>query len=693
MFIAKKDNTERDFSGFVEPLGESFCGNLAKAYERFWPANASTETTYYFHAKSFLIFLAEDPSQAEIRQYLKTGKISDTGKSYIDVLFHNLMSAYRRQLDRSQKNNRSKSNITCGVRWFVRQLGNHGIFPQNLRIKGFKFEVGIGSTLLDVVRHGEIDIESLIAKHKEILLSEGLDELEDISRLLTGIFEEAESSGKDISDDFDIVEASAHVLDDRLKDLEKASAEIIIEHYALYLNARLWAKDAFFINRAEKLNELFQRSESHKKSTEIGLEYSRLLDGCEFETLVVYCHRYHNGIVPHSDRSEFWLLGNRIYNSGLSFADVRKALGYSPESKAAAFTWLSIKYAINPEALLNITKDCLVSTGTERGYQLFWNKLRKGGDNLESVVVEARDPGVGLTADTLTAVDVINFLKDSTESIRTFAREEDKNYLFINYYKNNTKYGDGNKRIYVPSLLALGTINKAFKSLCLKVSNKRWSSTVKALRGSVLLLTGIITRDAFQVMQVGRHTDLTMATKYTFHLPEILRREKKVRDFLDWFETLLTVNIDQFAVKIGIDIETYERRKEKILNNQFGGIHCADPKAGIQPGTKSGEVCHRVDRCVSCDNRRNLFLATKENIASVIFWRDALKEAQRDLGEEDFSKWRLWLLFVNSVLDRLYTIREHRRLLGQAEEYCRLNPSPYAHLIPIRMVEEDLASP
>ncbi len=35
MFIAKKDNAERDFSGFVEPLGESFCGNLAKAYERW----------------------------------------------------------------------------------------------------------------------------------------------------------------------------------------------------------------------------------------------------------------------------------------------------------------------------------------------------------------------------------------------------------------------------------------------------------------------------------------------------------------------------------------------------------------------------------------------------------------------------------------------------------------------------------
>ena len=87
----------------------------------------------------------------------------------------------------------------------------------------------------------------------------------------------------------------------------------------------------------------------------------------------------------------------------------------------------------------------------------------------------------------------------------------------------------------------------SFKSLCREVSGERWSSTLKALRGSVLLLTGLVTRDAMQVMQVGRHSDLTMAAKYTHHLPEILRREKKVREFLDWFETVLTVNIDQFA--------------------------------------------------------------------------------------------------------------------------------------------------
>jgi hypothetical protein len=690
MLKLKKGYTERDFGKYTESLGHYFCNALVSAYEIFWPDNSSTEVTYFYSIIKFLDFLAEDGSQEELRNFLKTGEISDLGESYIVVLFHNLMSGFRSNLDKLEIENRTKNTYAAGVRAFVRHLANRGVVPHGLYIKGFKFERGIGSTLLDVTIHKEVDIQALISQHQDTLISEGLDDLEGMESLLSNLFNEAGACAP-LEDSFDIIEASARVLDSRLEVLKSASADLVVQHYKLLQDAEQWVKCQEYQRKAKGLRDMFDQPGigviGGQAAKVRGEEYAIIMDGCALQVIVTYCHIYHGGIYPSDEDASYSFLSSRIQKSSITISDVRSALGYSREARVAAFVWLSIKYAINPDALLNLTTNCLISTGNDGQYQLVWNKLRKGTENQESVVVNSRMDGVTLTCDTLTAVDVVEYLKVCTEHIRAFTRDEDRNSLFIGFYKNYTK-GTGGERVYVPSKLALNTINNSFKSLCREVSGERWSSTLKALRGSVLLLTGLVTRDAMQVMLVGRHSDLTMAAKYTHHLPEILRREKKVREFLDWFETVLTVNIDQFAEKVGIDPEAYDIRKQRILNQQFGGIHCSDPMAGVQPGTIEGEVCHRIDKCVSCSNRRSLFLATKENIANVIHWREVLAKAEESLGEVEFSRWSLWKLFVSSILDRLYSAREQRRLLTQAEEYCNSHQNPYIDVIPVFVIEE-----
>lgn len=690
MLKLKKGYIERDFGKYTESLGHYFCKALVSAYEIFWPDNSSTEVTYFYQVIKFVDFLAEDSSQEELRNFLKTGEISDPNESYIVVLFHNLMSGYRSKLDKLDIENRTKNNYASGVRAFVRHLANRGIVPHGLDIKGFKFEHGIGSTLLDVTIHKEVDIQALIFQHQDTLISEGLDDLEGMESFLSNLFNEA-SACDSLEDSFDIVEVSTRVLDRRLSALKSASADLVVQHYKFLQGARRWASNQGYQRKAKVLRDMLDQSAGcvigGQAAKVMGAEYAIIMNGCALQVIVTYCHIYHGGIYPFEKDPSYAFLASRIQKSGISISDVRSALGYSREARVAAFVWLSINYAINPDALLNLTTNCLVPIGNDGQYQLVWNKLRKGAENQESVVVSSRRDGVALTYDTFTAVDVVEYLRVCTENIRGFAREEDRNSLFIGFYKNNTK-GTSGERVHVPSKLALGTINKGFKSLCRKVSGERWSSTLKALRGSVLLLTGLVTRDVMQVMQVGRHSDLTMAAKYTHHLPEILRRERKVREFLDWFETVLTVNIDQFAEKVGIDPEVYDIRKQRVLNQQFGGIHCSDPMAGVQPGTIEGEVCHRIDKCVSCSNRRSLFLATKENIANVIHWREALAKAEDSLGEEQFLRWRLWKLFACSILDRLYSVREQRRLLMEAEEYCNSHQNPYIDLIHVFVIEE-----
>ncbi|WP_334018036.1 hypothetical protein [Pseudomonas aeruginosa] len=690
MLKLKKGYTERDFGKYAESLGHYFCNALVSAYEIFWPDNSSTEVSYFYPIIKFLDFLAEDGSQVELRNFLKTGEISDPSESYIVVLFHNLMSDYRSNLDKLEIENRTKNNHAAGVRAFVRHLANRGVVPHGLHIKGFQFERGIGSTLLDVTIHKEIDIQALISQHQDTLISEGLDDFEGLESLLSNLFDEAGACASQ-DDSFDIVEASTRVLDSRLGALKSASADLVVQHYKLLQDARRWASNKGYQRKAKGLRDMFDEPAvgviGGQAAKDMGAEYAKIMDGSALQVIVTYCHIYHGGIYPSDEDASYAFLANRIQKSGISISDVRIALGYSREARVAAFVWLSIKYAINPDALLNLATNCLIPIGNDGQYQLVWNKLRKGAENQESVIVSSRLDGVMLTCDTLTAVDVVEYLRVCTEHIRAFARDEDRNGLFIGFYKNFTKGTDG-YRMYVPSRLALNTINTAFKSLCREVSGERWSSTLKALRGSVLLLTGLVTRDAMQVMQVGRHSDLKMAAKYTHHLPEILRREKKVREFLEWFETVLTVNIDQFAEKVGIDPEAYDIRKQRIINQQFGGIHCSDPIAGVQPGTIEGEICHRIDKCVSCSNRRSLFLATKENIANVIHWHEVLAKAEECLGSKEFSRWSLWKLFVNSILDRLYSAREHRRLLTQAEEYCSSHQNPYVNIIHVHSIEE-----
>lgn len=690
MLKLKRGYTERDFGKYTESLGHYFCNALVSAYEIFWPDNTSTEATYFYSIIKFLDFWAEDGSQEELRVFIRAGEFSDLGESYIVVLFHNLMSGFRSYLDTLEIENRTKNTYAAGVRAFVRHLANRGVVPHGLFIKGFKFEPGIGSTLLDVTIHKEVNISALISQHQELLISEGLDDLEGMQSLLSNLFNEADACAS-IEDSFDVIEVSTRVLDSRLVALKSASAGLVIQHYKLLQDVGQWLKCQEYQRKAKDLRVLFGQvgvgGVGGQAAKVLGGEYATIMDGCALQVLVVYCHIYHGGIYPLGDDFSYSLLSNRIQKSGISISDVRNALGYSREARVAAFVWLSIKYAINPDALLNITTNCLVSTGNDGQYQFVWNKLRKGAESQESVVVNSRAEGVALTCDSMTAVDVVEYLRVCSEHIRDFAREEDRNSLFIGFYKNYTK-GSCGERVHVPSMLALNTINTSFKSLCRKVSGERWSSSLKALRGSVLLLTGLVTRDAMQVMQVGRHSDLTMAAKYTDHLPEILRREKKVREFLDWFETVLTVNIDQFAEKVGIDPEAYDIRKERLLNQQFGGIHCSDPMAGVQPGTIEGEVCHRIDKCVSCSKRRSLFLATKENIANVIYWREVLSKAEKLLGEDEFSRWILWKLFVSSILERLYSEREQRRLLTQAEEYCNSYQNPYVNVIPVFVIKE-----
>ena len=108
---------------------------------------------------------------------------------------------------------------------------------------------------------------------------------------------------------------------------------------------------------------------------------------------------------------------------------------------------------------------------------------------------------------------------------------------------------------HIPKRLAYSYVGPVlFKTLSQEASKGAWSTSPKAIRGSELLLHGLLVRDQHALMAKGQWTSLAMPKEVHQSHPEMLAREENIRDFLEWFQALLTVNVEDFAKQVGIRI-------------------------------------------------------------------------------------------------------------------------------------------
>jgi hypothetical protein len=383
-------------------------------------------------------------------------------------------------------------------------------------------------------------------------------------------------------------------------------------------------------------------------------------------------------------------LSNFIHNNmlkrhGISSAEAKLYWAMDRELMAMAYTFILIKFSGNCQSIVDLTLDCITPSPKGKRYlRVEWKKHRKKLHINEFEDVLLREPNIPLTEESLTVVDVINLVIRGTRHDRTHVIERDKNALFVGLDSN--KSAPKNKYCFTASKPALGTFRGHFKKLCLDISHGKWTSTPKAIRTSQLLLCALLEKDVFAVQEKARHTTLKSSSIYVNHIAEKLRREQNIREFFDWMETLVTINIEGFAEKIGIDVKEYEKRKKTILNQQFGGVHCQDPYAGHQPGTKKGEACSKVDKCVGCGNRRRFFLISVENICNLLHWHDVLNLVKNKQEASLFeSKWGLWFIFTSRTLERLHLSAQHKPIYSAALKNKSESLNPYLRLF----VEDD----
>ncbi len=660
--IVQTPKHRRDFGAWSDALGMRFCTQLAEAYSSFYSDNAKTEVTYWHRITSFFDYLARSPAQEGLRDFLRTGVITTSGVAGIEVLFHGALSGYRENLlnDDSIKN-RTKFNNVAAVSVFVcRHLADHGVVPQGLRIKTFQFIDEVGPSLLAVSLTSKDASDKIANTVKAFIGDSETEATAELDSLLENILAEAQSIKSN-----DLVDSSITVLNRRISLIKNHTAAHIVARIKEINEAAEWVLDPAIRRRAESLKQLFDNPITGGRQR--GEDYAVLLAERPLPVIVVFCKLYTGGIYPIDGAqysAQLTIRISRFLNQ--DYSSVRRRLGMDAMDIAHCSAWLMLEHAMNSSSAISLKVDCLASVG-EGIHSLSWTKPRAGSDNLFTALIAERPATKALTADVLTSVDIIQFAIEAGENYRAMAATGHDKNLFLHFYKCGP----------VPRTPHTDVINLIFKEVCLAATEGRWVANINTLRASVLILEALVSRNPFAVQQKAGHKSLSMAKKYVYQLPEILRRDKNIRDFLDWFETLLTVDIDGFADKVGIDSADYEKRK-LLINQQFGGIHCKDPLAGVQEGTKPGEVCDRVESCVTCVNRRNIFLFTNENVINVIQWDQALSKGKGRLPDTEFdNRWGIWRLFTSSILRGIQLDPMHQLLYKSALEESERLANPY----------------
>jgi len=656
-------------------------------------ARPDTEKTAWYQIKSFFDFFSGANSAEPLRHWLLRHNWKSSPPLEVSIHWYSVISDYRRSLMKRDIGNRTRQNAVWGVNRFLDIAANKGLVPFGMRLHGWKVEheIGQGSTFLDATIDESVDVEALIGDQLDVVKgSLGLEdeEREGIKTLISNIVIETKEGKHNDKDD--LLASAVTVLARRIELIKSTCADILVDHINRVAQASIWASNPEINRKVEQLHRLFDNPDG-LFAKDLGEAYKFLLGENPLPVFVVYIIKYWNHLWPREQDGQspqyYNVFFMRVRHSDVTRQELRSYIGNDSLVLAAAHAFITIEVAGNPDSISNLRRDALRYEEDAQAYVLSWYKYRSGEEPESEIVSNRKDDG-SVTLGSLSVVDVFRHVLKITEPMLALVREEDQSFLFLGDYKNNTHANnvEGFRR---PTRINPATLNSKFHEICRLASGGKWSSPLKAIRGSVLLLEGLLTRDATAVGKKGRHKTYDMAKKYVSHLPEILRRTANIREFMEWFEAFLTVDIEGYADKIGIDQEPYEERKKVILENHFGGLQCSDPKAGVQPGTNKGEVCDRVDKCVSCEQRRDIFVLSQSNVISLLQWHSVIQKAQKGLSEDEFEPWTLWYLYTNMMVDRLSSAPQYSTLLRTAQEKVRSRPNPYEQIIPtIDLMEE-----
>jgi hypothetical protein len=357
---------------------------------------------------------------------------------------------------------------------------------------------------------------------------------------------------------------------------------------------------------------------------------------CRLGNALLYVLATRNGIV--------WDLHGRYHHLIRTFGGADNFHAYlhpHPNATLALWVLLLVDTGANCEVVRKMPWNCLAQSMQPNCKVLkLGAKLRAGGKIIYDELSEVPE-----VEQQLSAIQAIEYYQRMAQHYRSQANANANDRLLLQKNK-----GEINE---LPEWKARGWFSEFLsRHKCLQGLN----ALPSMIRPSALMTFQHKNADRVVAAQIMADHDKPSTTliHYTGRTPTKLKYNLLIREFQDRFQAVVIASINGAPNKLGLTEEEHHRILSDAARTGLG-VACLNPLAGVQPGTKPGHDCTRLDACWRCNMR--WVVATRENIADLIHFNEHLKVAQDSASYEHLETWEKrwlpWLVFSNIALTKL----------------------------------------
>jgi hypothetical protein len=333
----------------------------------------------------------------------------------------------------------------------------------------------------------------------------------------------------------------------------------------------------------------------------------------------------------------------RIHHMQISMGGRAAFHGYlHPHRNATLALWLlmMVDTGVNCEVGRGTIANCISPSTPGFSRIRFGAKARANG----KVIVDEL-PDAPLSGQKLSLPTAIRNYQEMSERYRDLAKQDEGTFLLLHEHLQNVHaVSESTARNWFLDFL------KRHPSL------HGLDARPSMIRPSVLMsIQHKNGEDIAFAQTVADHANSTVTNlHYTGKTPAVLAYSLLIREFSERFQAVVVSSIVGAANKLGLSDDEFERIVSEAHRTGLG-VACLDPLAGIQPGTRKGRSCTRLDACCGCSMR--YVVANQENVVDLILFNGHLKAYQADglisRPESWEKRWLPWLVFSDIALEKL----------------------------------------
>ncbi len=323
--------------------------------------------------------------------------------------------------------------------------------------------------------------------------------------------------------------------------------------------------------------------------------------------LLAHIDQHHQGVIPSSDRlarAGGYPLYRALQAQGGS-TEVERYLYPNAESLVPYYLAIVIHTAGNPDAIISLRRDCLQPVPLLDDRQaLVWAKPRAG--RMQRRTFKSSDP--------FEPPALVAELVEWNQHLQALVSPALRDRLFL--HKNKFRF----------TALSGYTARRQVQAFCQRHRLPRFS--LSSLRPAVLTSFYRATGDLRRVGALANHAHLSTTVRYV-QTPEV-EAQHRVR---------VAALQSAFIGHLEKTDATDHRKKDTMCRGRsqapagkvisMFGFDCADPMAGVAPGTHPGQMCTHFMGCFTCPNA--IITSDAATVARLLQARDHFRDAQASL--------------------------------------------------------------